>query len=82
MSVVNIVIKAYIMDRRRPLQVTRDYTEIYIYDVQCMYVYHTHDYIRMEVTVLYLKFNGINCRFNGHKYSFTGSANMKIKFVL
>ena len=40
-----------------------------------MYVYPTHDYIRMEITVLYLKFHGINCRFNGRKYPFTGSAN-------
>ena len=40
-----------------------------------MYVYPTHDYIRMEITVLYLKFHGINCRFNGRKYLFTGSAN-------
>jgi len=38
-----------------------------------MYVYPTHDYIRMEITVLYLKFHGINCRFNGRKYPFTGS---------
>jgi hypothetical protein len=43
--------------------------------VQCMYVYLTHDYIRMEITVLYLKFHGINCRFNGRKYPFTGSTN-------
>ena len=26
---------------------------------------NTHDYIRMEITVLYLKIHGINCRFNG-----------------
>jgi hypothetical protein len=25
-----------------------------------MYDYPTHDYIRMEITVLYLKFHGIN----------------------
>jgi hypothetical protein len=37
--------------------------------------YPTHDYIRMEITVLSLKFHGINCRFNGRKYPFTGSAN-------
>ena len=35
------------------------------------YVYPTHDYIRMEKTVLYLKFHSINCRFNGRKYPFT-----------
>ena len=40
-----------------------------------MYDYPTHDYIRMEITVLYLKFHGINCRFNGRKYPFTGSAS-------
>jgi len=40
-----------------------------------MYVYPTHDYIRMEITVLYLKFHGINFRFNGRKYPFTDSAN-------
>jgi len=40
-----------------------------------MYVYPTHDYIRMEITVLYLKFHCINCRFNGRKYLFTGSTN-------
>jgi hypothetical protein len=33
-----------------------------------MYVYRTHDYIRMEITVLYLEFHVINCRFNGRKY--------------
>ena len=40
-----------------------------------MYVYTTHDYIRMEITVLYFKFHCINCRFNGRKYPFTGSAS-------
>ena len=37
--------------------------------------YPTHDYIRMEITILHLKFHGINCRFNGRKYPFTGSAS-------
>ena len=48
-----------------------------------MYIYPTHHYIRMEITVLYLKFHSINCRFNGHKYLFTGSANASpvTKFV-
>ena len=41
-----------------------------------MYVYPTHDYIRMEITVLYLKFHGINCRFNGCKYPFTQFATI------
>jgi len=35
---------------------------------------NAHDYIRMEITVLYLKFHGINFRFDGRKYPFTGSA--------
>ena len=42
-----------------------------------MYVYPTHDYIRMEITVLYLKYHGINCRFNGRKYQFTQFATIK-----
>jgi hypothetical protein len=36
---------------------------------------YTPDYIRMEITVLYLKIHGINCRFNDRKYPFTGSAS-------
>jgi len=40
----------------------------------CMSINPTHDYIKMEITVLYLKFHGSNCRFIGRKYPFTGSA--------
>jgi len=37
---------------------------------------YSHDYIKMEITVLYLrKFHGINCRFHGRKYPFTSSAS-------
>jgi len=36
---------------------------------------YTHDYIRFEITVLYLKFHGINFRFHGRKYPFAGSAD-------
>jgi hypothetical protein len=39
---------------------------------------YIYDYIRMEITVLYLKFHGINCRLNGRKYPFTGDASYRV----
>jgi hypothetical protein len=35
---------------------------------------YAHDYIKMEITVLYLKISRLNCRFDGRKYPCTNSA--------
>ena len=56
-------------------RILADYCLHHLVNDVAIYICPTHDYIKMAITVLYLKFHGINYQFNGRKYSFTGSAN-------
>jgi hypothetical protein len=45
-------------------RILTDYRLRHLVNNVAIHIY-THDYIRMEITVLYLKISRINCRFNG-----------------